>query len=141
MDLFSIRNGFQVKKTIQIETGIIHLRKAFRLLSDKNHPDYKNSIKESISAIETACKIITNKPNASLGAALNELKKNKGIYIHEGLINAFEKLYGYTCDSNGIRHALYNEDEKSTFDEAKFMLVACCTFFNYLKAKSTDIIN
>ena len=67
---------------------------------------------------------------------LSELKKSKEIYVNKGLNNAFEKLYGYTCDSNGIRHALFNEDEKITFDEAKFMVIACCAFFNYLKAKS-----
>jgi AbiJ N-terminal domain 4 len=119
--------------------GKIHLKQAFRHLCDKRHPDYKNSIKESICSIESACKNITNKQNASLGEALNFLKKNDKTNIHKGLNSAFDKLYGYTCSENGIRHALFDENDNVTFDEAKFMLVACCAFFNYLKSKSAEL--
>jgi len=44
-------------------------------------------------------------------------------------------LYGYTSDSGGIRHALSDEDVTPTFEDAKFMLVSCSAFINYLKAK------
>lgn len=37
----------------------IHLTKALSLLSDRNKPDYRNSIKESISAVEATCKSLT----------------------------------------------------------------------------------
>ena len=44
---------------------------------------------------------------------------------------AFDKLYGYTSDADGIRHALLEED-KVTFEQAKFMLVVCSAFTNYV---------
>ncbi len=40
------------------------------------------------------------------------------------------KLYGYSSDEDGIRHAILEEKEIG-FDEAKFMLVACSGFVNY----------
>src|SRR5260221_2723001 len=40
---------------------VIHLRQALILLSNKKNPDYRNSIKESISAVESAAKVITRK--------------------------------------------------------------------------------
>lgn len=46
--------------------------------------------------------------------------------------SAFEKLYGYTSDANGIRHAGNIGGNSSTFEEAKFMLVSCSAFINYL---------
>ena len=44
---------------------------------------------------------------------------------------AFNKLYGYTSDKNGIRHN-GGVDENTTFDEAQYMLVSCSAFLNYL---------
>lgn len=36
----------------------IHLENSLDLLSDRRSPDYRNSIKESISAVESICKMI-----------------------------------------------------------------------------------
>ena len=68
---------------------------------------------------------------------LKKLEKN-GIIIHSGLKSAFNILYGYTSDANGIRHAGDIGGKSSTFEEAKFMLVSCCAFVNYLIAVSAN---
>jgi hypothetical protein len=44
-------------------------------------------------------------------------------------------MYGYTSDAQGIRHALMDEPNLS-FEDAKFMLVSCSAFVNYLIAKA-----
>ena len=75
------------------------------------------------------CQIITGNNNASLGKALEKLKGK----IHPALNTAFEKLYGYASNSNGIRHANGLGEGDSTFEEAKYMLVSCSAFVNYLK--------
>lgn len=107
-----------------------HLEKALILLSDRDKPDYENSIKESISAVEAMCVLILGKRD-TLGAALKQLEKN-GLTIHPSMKSAFEKLYGYTSDASGIRHAGDIGGSLSTFEEAKFMLVSCSAFVNYL---------
>ena len=116
-----------------------HIVKANRLLSDRNKPDYENSIKESISAVEAMCQIIIGKNGreATLGNMLEKLDEN-GMNIHPALKEAFKKIYGFTSDAKGIRHAGKIGDEPSTFDEAKFMLVSCCAFINYLKGLSAN---
>ena len=43
-----------------IESVNEHLVRALELLSDRDRPDYRNSIKESISAVESVCKKIVN---------------------------------------------------------------------------------
>lgn len=55
--------------------------------------------------------------------------------IHKGLQSGFLKLYGYTSDEGGIRHAIL-EEKSIGFDEAKFMLVACSAFVNFLIGKA-----
>ena len=116
-----------------------HISKANKLLADREHPDYENSIKESICAVEAICEILTGaKGNyATLSKTLKKLETN-GVEINSTLKTAFNTLYGYTSDANGIRHAGDIGGPSSTFEEAKFMLVACCTFINYLTALSAD---
>jgi len=106
-----------------------HLKRALDLLSDRKSPDYRNSIKEAISAVEAICNLITKEKKASLGQALKKIE-NK-VSLHPALKNAFSSLYGYTSDAEGIRHALLDEPNLS-FEDAKFMLVSCSAFINYL---------
>jgi hypothetical protein len=109
-----------------------HLRSAIEHLSRKQDPDYRNSIKESISAVESLAKELTGNPKAGLGDALSVLEK-KG-KIHPALKKALSSLYGYTSDEDGIRHAMLEEPALSASD-AKFLLVACSGFINYMKEK------
>ena len=109
-----------------------HLETALKLLADKKSPDYRNSIKESISAVEAICEIITGNPNAPLGECL----KNIEIELQPALKEAFRKLYGYTSSSDGIRHAMSEEADLS-LEDARFMLISCSAFVNYLKVKAS----
>lgn len=109
-----------------------HFEKALLFYSDRKNPDYKNSIKESISAVESMCCIICEE-KVELGKALGKLEKN-GIYIHGAMKNGFQALYGYASDESGIRHGGI-EDKEVTEEDAKFMLVTCSAFVNYLKVK------
>lgn len=107
-----------------------HLNKSLQMLSDKESPDYRNAVKEAISAVEAACRSIADKPSATLGDALKRIED-----IHPALKQAFNKLYGYTNDASGIRHALSDELDIS-YADAKFMLVACSAFISYLTAST-----
>ena len=115
-----------------------HLEKALALMSDRETPDYENSIKESISGVEAMCSIILG-TSGTLGATLKKIEKEKAISIHPALSAAFEKLYGYTTDAgSGIRHAAKIGGADSTFQEARYMLIACTAFINYMKANLSE---
>lgn len=113
----------------------IHLNKALELYAQKPTGDHRNSIKESISAVEAFCREKTEED--TLGKALNKLESN-GIIMPKLLKIAFDKLYAYTNQPDtGIRHALM-DDEGSYVpqaEEALFMLVSCSAFINYLNKK------
>lgn len=110
-----------------------HLNQALQLMSDRQNPDYRNSIKESISAVESICKIITRDDKATLGKALKIIEDQFG--LHPALKASLSQLYGYTSDADGIRHAML-EESNLTYIDAKFMLVACTNFINYLIEKT-----
>lgn len=110
-----------------------HLNQSLKMMSDRQNPDYRNSIKESISAVESICKIVTNDEKATLGKALKIVEDKFG--LHSALKGSLSQLYGYTSDADGIRHAMLEESNLSYID-AKFMLVACTNFINYLIEKT-----
>lgn len=108
-----------------------HLRRALELLSDRESPDYRNSIKESISGVESLVATVLGK-KGTLGQLVKKLQDQ--IDIHPALAMAFEKLYGYTSDEDGIRHAIL-ESQTVGFDEAKLFLVVCSAFVNFVESK------
>ncbi len=108
-----------------------HLSNALELLSDRENPDYQNSIKESITAVESVAKIITGK-ETDLASCIKAIDIDLNKQFKTSMIN----LYGWTCKEDGIRHGHTKEELKTSFEEAKYMLVSCSAFVNYLIAKN-----
>ncbi|MCD4841694.1 MAG: hypothetical protein K8R08_06790 [Methanosarcinales archaeon] len=71
-----------------------------------------------------------------MGDCLKSIKKDNKIKMHPALNSAFSKLYGYTSGADGIRHALLDEPDLD-FEDAKFMIVSCSGFINYLISKAS----
>nr|WP_133864599.1 hypothetical protein [Azorhizobium sp. AG788] len=104
-----------------------HLIAAGRALRDS---DWPGAVRESIHSVESiALRLAPD--TATLGAALSEIEK-KG-HIHPGLKSAFSKLYGYSSDEKGVRHALVFDDQAQVDEaDALFMMGACASFVSYL---------
>lgn len=102
-----------------------HLEKALAILADRNKLDFANSIKESISALESLAQILLGTKGT-----LGDLTKKLTIppAFREGL----SKLYGWTSATGGIRHGKSAKDPDPTLAEAQFMLILASAFFNYL---------
>jgi hypothetical protein len=109
-----------------------HLGSALDHLSSKVNPDYRNSIKESISAVEAMARVVTGDQKATLGDALKTLETRGA--LHPAMKEAFSKMYGYTSNAEGIRHALVSESNVTQAD-ARYFLVVCSAFVNLLKAQ------
>jgi hypothetical protein len=125
-----------IEQAVAVNTDTVsqHLQAALALFSDRQQPDYRNSIKESISAVEALATRLDDTGQKTLGPALDRV--GKLVAMHRDMKEGFQKLYSYTNDSNGIRHALMDTPNLDS-DDAKFMLVACSAFINYLVAKAT----
>jgi hypothetical protein len=111
-----------------------HIVRAMELIAHRPQPDYRNSIKEAISAVESTLKILTGKDHADLSEALKDFQSKHP--IHGALFTGLDKLYGYTSNEHGLRHALLDAQASVGYAEAKFMIVACAAFMNYLIART-----
>ena len=99
-----------------------------------NARQFADSITDSIHAVESVARTIDPKAK-TLGPALDSLQKS-GLLKHPALKEAFSKLYGYTSDEQGIRHALLDKGSPDVgLDEAMFMFGACASFAAYLVNK------
>jgi AbiJ N-terminal domain 4 len=110
-----------------------HIGTAVGLFGQRPQPDYRNAIKEAISAVEAVVKGINGTRGGGLHDALGAVSAK--IEMHHALKAGLEKLYGYTSDEDGIRHAIL---EETTADEAdaRFMIVTCSAFVNFLIVKA-----
>jgi hypothetical protein len=132
-ELSAIEEAIENSSVTKLSGVNLHLKSALAKLSDRKSPDYRNSIKESISAVEAISIIISGNSKASLEQALKIIEQSVG--LHGALKRGFIAIYGYTSDSGGIRHALLGESNIE-FEDAKYMLVSCSAFINYLIMKA-----
>lgn len=123
----------EVEQALEESRGPVHshLKRSLELLSNREAPDYRNSIKESVSAVESLVGLVLG-AKGTLGQLIKKLEDE--INLHPALKTAFSSLYGYTSDEGGIRHALL-ESDNTRFEDAKFYLVVCSSFVNFVESK------
>jgi hypothetical protein len=111
-----------------------HLQAALNGFQDSDH---RAVVRESINAVESAVRDFTGDQSAVLSRALRRIIDDGK--MHRALGDAFEKLYAYSSDEKGIRHALvFGENEKVGFDEATFFVSACAAFVAFLSRKASS---
>lgn len=127
----TIRQAFEDAKGDKYAAVRKHLRKSAEQINANQPAD---AIRESIHAVESVLRIVTGEKD--FRQALQALEKSRK--MHPALKDAFTRLYGYTSDEQGIRHALVDQPQSpSGMEEAVFMLGACAAFVSYVIRKSS----
>ncbi|MDI1249512.1 MAG: hypothetical protein PSV13_11665 [Lacunisphaera sp.] len=111
-----------------------HLKKALQFLSDRKKPDYHNSIKESVSAIEAAAREVSGEKGATLSDAVKVLNKKHA--LHPALTKMLLDLYGYAGDEGGVRHANKETGKPVSQAEARLIMILAAAACGFLTAKS-----
>lgn len=91
-------------------------------------PDYENSIKESISAVESCLMVLLNKPTGTLGKIIKRAGLDSDI---ERLIS---QAYGYTSNRAFVRHG-GTTASTLTQAEAEFFLEFAASCIVYITSK------
>jgi AbiJ N-terminal domain 4 len=132
-DIESIERALRDAESHGFSAVHTHIKQALDLLGKRPEPDYRNAIKEAISAVESAANLIQTGKKRTLDPVLDLLEKR--LKLHRAFKDALSKLYGFTSDDSGIRHALMYEP---TVDDAdtRFFIVACSAFVSWLIVKA-----
>lgn len=91
-------------------------------------PDYENSIKESISAVESCLMVLLNEPTGTLGKIIKRADLDPDI---ERLVS---QAYGYTSNRAFVRHGGTTESTLTRL-EAEFFLEFAATCIVYITSK------
>ena len=126
----AISNALRDIREAGMQGAEAHFREASNLI---NLGDWGGAVRESIHAVESVARQIDPNDSKTLGSALASLERQG---LHPALREGFSKIYGYTSDESGIRHALLDNTRADVSqDEAVFMLGACASFASYLWRK------
>lgn len=110
-----------------------HIDRSLDRFGDRKAPDFRNAIKEAMSAVEAESRLLAGDDSAVLSRALANCKG-----LHPALRNGVTTLYGYASDSGGIRHAAGEGDREPTREEARLMIIVCSAVVNFLRAHRTS---
>jgi hypothetical protein len=107
-----------------------HLVSAVKFLKSQDEAAKRKAIQEAILGVEAAVRELVGDSKATLGDGLKKID-----ILHSALAGGLSKIYGYTSDADGIRHAMA-EDSKLTAADAKYFVVLCSAFINLLVEKA-----
>jgi hypothetical protein len=132
----AIEKAFSDLRSSGLSGAREHLKKASGELTAGH---FAASVRESISAVESIVRVL--EPDGDFGKALAKLEAKTN--IHGALKQGFTKIYAFTSDEQGIRHALLEKGAPDVDEaDALFMIGACSAFVSYLinKARSVGLL-
>ncbi len=107
-------------------------RKAREFLYNVKPPDYLNSVKEAVGAVEGFSKIILYHPKDTLSDLLPEIRQSH--LAHPAMGKIIEAIYAVRGDEPGIGHGAY-VSSNFEYSDAEFMLNISASLIIYLARK------
>ncbi|MDW5562569.1 MAG: hypothetical protein SA339_05015 [Methanomassiliicoccus sp.] len=134
-DIISSEDIKEIEKALNCPADPVRelFNKSLREYSDRNAPDYPNSIKDSISAVESLCKTIAGDGSKTLGQALPTVTKKLG--IDTVLMASIEKIWAFRNTKEGVGHGS-TESINVTPGEARLCIITCSAWINFLNERS-----
>lgn len=117
------------------------MREAVRALSDRENPNYRQAMETAWFAVDSCIKEITGVEQGGFAKIMNKLESENEAQHH--FCESIKNLYSF-ANKAGIRHAKGDVEPKNltakqlaliNFDNAKFFVVFCSAFMNYLKTR------
>jgi len=115
-------------------TPLNQFKKATGFLYEQQPPDYLNSIKDAVGAVEGLARAICSQPNATLSELIPVLKKSH--LAHPAMAKIIESIYAVRGDEPGIAHGA-NESSAFGYADAEFMLNVSASIITYLARKTS----
>jgi hypothetical protein len=120
-----------------------HYDKALSFFRNPTKPDYENSVKEAVCAVEAAGKSLFPVANAAtLGDFAKWLASTKDIRVPKALIQTITGIYAYRSGGDGVGHG-GSAGGAATAEVAEYVLAVCASQIIYLvdvsNTQDTDI--
>lgn len=115
-----------------------HYEKAMQFFRNPAKPDYENTVKEAVCAVEAAGKALFPVAKAAtLGDLSRWLVTTKDVSVPKALGQTFTGIYAYRSGGDGVGHG-GAEGGPATVKVAEFVLAICASQIIYLVDVSND---
>jgi hypothetical protein len=117
----------------RFDPALRQFNKARKFLYEDTPPDYLNSVKESVGAVEAVARDILNQPDKTLAQLITVLKDR---YLgHPAMAKILDGIYAVRGDEPGVAHGSHKASSLGHAD-AEFLLNMCASIIIYLVRKS-----
>jgi hypothetical protein len=109
-----------------------HYDKALQFFRSPSKPDYENTVKEAVCAVEAAGKVLfPSAKAATLGELAKWLTTTKDVSVPKALVHTITGVYGYRSGGEGVGHG-GAEGGPATKEVAEYVLAVCASQIIYL---------
>jgi hypothetical protein len=109
-----------------------HYEKALHFFRSLSKPDYENAAKESVCAVEAACKaLFPESKAATLGDFAKWVATAKTVEVPKGLVQTITGIYAYRSGGDGVGHGGATGG-RATAEVAEYVLAVCASQIIYL---------
>lgn len=109
-----------------------HYDKALQFFRSPAKPDYENSVKEAVCAVEAAGKALFPQAKATtLGDLAKWFSSTKDVEVPKALVNTIIGIYGYRSGGDGVGHGGASGGAATT-EVAEYVLAVCASQIIYL---------
>ncbi len=126
----SIEQAFDHAATANLASVHEHLKKALGFYSHRQKPDYANSVREAVTALESLVKLLTGTDTVDMG----KVKQLLNLENDPKLASSIVSLWGYASEKPGVRHAATGDEKPPTASEALLVLSTSASLVSYLIA-------
>jgi len=116
----------------RLESARKHYNKALQFFRNPSKPDFENSVKEAVCAVEAAGKALFPTARAStLGDLAKWLATAKDVSVPKALCSTITAVYTYRSGGDGVGHG-GTSGGAATAEVAEYMLAVCASQVIYL---------
>lgn len=118
-----------------------HYEKAQHFFRHPTRPDYENSVKEAVCAVEAAGKVLfPNAKAATLGDLAKWLGSTQDVEVPKGITQTVIGVYAFRSGGEGVGHGGANGG-KATAAVAEYVLAVCASQIIYMVDLESDSVD
>lgn len=88
----------------RLSRALMHFNKALRYFRNVSQPDYENSVKEAVCAVEAAGRALFQSGGSTLGDVVKSITGSESGQVPKTIAKTFDGLYGYRNSGEGVGH-------------------------------------
>ncbi len=88
----------------RLSQALLHYSKALKFFRNPSQPDYENTVKEAVCAVEAAARVLFPDAGSTLGRIVSGITGNDEGRLPKSIADTFHGLYGFRNGGQGVGH-------------------------------------